>query len=112
MKDFLCFRTGADFSDYNMNQDPVAQNIARLTQRVEELEDLVVELKSKQSASEVVELKQLVSQLELENLAQIKQLKGMQQKRLSGKDLFMQNEMHSSYLSIMKEREKIIEQLH
>jgi hypothetical protein len=30
------------------------------------LEDLVIELKSKQSAGEIVELKQLISQLELD----------------------------------------------
>jgi hypothetical protein len=51
-----------------MNADPVALNTHRLVSRVEELEDLVIELKSKQSASEVVELKQLVQQLELENI--------------------------------------------
>jgi hypothetical protein len=28
------------------------------------------------------------------------------------KDLFQANEMHQSYLNIMKEREKVIEQLH
>ena len=60
-----------------MNADPVALNTQRLVQRVEELEDLVVELKSKQSASEVTELKQLISQLELENLAQLKQIKAL-----------------------------------
>lgn len=39
-------------------------------------------------------------------------VKFLQQKRLESKELFQANEMHSSYLSIMKEREKIIEKLH
>ena len=107
----MCFRQNSDFHGFTINQDPIAQNTHRLVQRVEELEDLVVELKSKQSASEMVELKQLVSQLELENLGLIKQLKNLHAKRVSSKDLFDKNEMHSSYLCIMKEREKIIEQL-
>ena len=68
----MCFRQGIEYNDFQMNADPIALNTQRLVQRVEELEDLVIELKSKQSASEVTELKQLISQLELENLAQIK----------------------------------------
>jgi len=44
-----------------MNADPIAVNTQRLVQRVEELEDLVIELKSKQSASEVTELKHLIA---------------------------------------------------
>ena len=32
--------------------------------------------------------------------------------RLNAKDLFMGNDMHQSYLIIMREREKIIEKLH
>lgn len=107
----MCFRQN-EFTDYSLNSDPIAQNTHRLVQRVEELEDLVVELKSKQSATEVVELKQLVSQLEMDNLQNSKIIGLLQQKRMSSKELFAQNEMHSSYLSIMKEREKIIEQMH
>jgi len=57
----MCFRNGQDGSEYGYNQDSVAQNTQRLVQRVEELEDLVVELKSKQSANEVTELKALVA---------------------------------------------------
>ena len=34
------------------------------------------------------------------------------QNRVGSKDLFQANEMHQSYLNIMKEREKVIEQLH
>ena len=34
------------------------------------------------------------------------------QQRTNSKDLFQANDMHQSYLNIMKEREKVIEQLH
>lgn len=46
--------------------DPIASNTQRLVLRVQELEDLVVELKSKQSASDIVELKQLISHMEID----------------------------------------------
>jgi hypothetical protein len=32
--------------------------------------------------------------------------------RVNSKDMFQANDMHQSYLNIMKEREKVIEQLH
>lgn len=66
MSDFLCFRQ-YDNQEPNISSDPVALNTYRLSQRVQELEDLVVELKSKQSASEMSELRDLVQQVELEN---------------------------------------------
>ena len=72
----------------------------------------MVELKSKQSANEVTELKALVAQLELDCVNQMKLIKALQQKRIASKDLFDRNEMHSSYLQIMREREKVIDQLH
>ena len=92
--------------------DPVVQNTQRLVQRVEELEDLAMELKSKQSADTIVELKQLISQLQLEATAQNEKLVILQHQRLNSRDLFQANDMHQSYLAIMKEREKVIEQLH
>jgi len=109
LKDFMCFRQGQE--EYSP-VDPIAQNTQRLNQRVEELEDLVIEFKSKQSASDVTELKHLVAQLELENLSYIKHIKQLETKRLASKELFAGNEMHQSYITIMKEREKVIEQLH
>ena len=72
---------------------------------------MVVELKQKQSANEMVELKQIIAQLEVENTHMQKMVAQLQEKRVSSKDLFGLNEMHQSYLSIMKEREKVIESL-
>lgn len=48
----------------------------------------------------------------MENLQNSKLIQHLQMKRLSSKELFHENEMHSSYLKIMKERQKVIEQLH
>jgi hypothetical protein len=59
MADFLCFRN-SDFQENNMQSDPIALNTHRLVSRLEELEDLVIELKSKQNASETIELKQVL----------------------------------------------------
>jgi hypothetical protein len=64
LKDFMCFRSSAYSQEYASNPaftDAVSQNTQRLVQRVEELEDLVIELKSKQSAGDIVEMKQLIS---------------------------------------------------
>ena len=57
MKDFTCFRGGQPLQLDGIGNDPVIANTHRLAQRVDELEDLVVELKQKQSASDIVELK-------------------------------------------------------
>ena len=76
---------------------------------MEELEDLAMELKSKQSADTIVELKQLISQLQLEATAQNDKLVILQHERLNSRDLSQANDMHQSYLTIMKEREKVIE---
>lgn len=54
----MCFMPTQEFGG---NAENIAQNTQRLVQRIEELEDLVIELKSKQSAGEIVELKQLIS---------------------------------------------------
>lgn len=67
MSDFMCFRTSNTQYDMNNSADPIAQNTQRLVQKIEELEDLVIELKSKQSANDLVELKQLVSELQLQS---------------------------------------------
>jgi len=42
--------------------EPIIENTQRLVSRVDELEDLVIELKSKQSASELTSLKDVISQ--------------------------------------------------
>ena len=63
MADFLVFRNGQiDINAMMPNQqNQVVANTLRLSQRVEELEDLVHELKTKQSVAEMIELKLLNS---------------------------------------------------
>ena len=72
----------------------------------------MIELKSKQSAGDIVEMKQLISTLELETNFLNEKIGALTQQRANSKDLFQANDMHQSYLNIMKEREKVIEQLH
>lgn len=111
----MCFRSSAYSQEYASNPafaDAVAQNTQRLVQRVDELEDLVIELKSKQSAGDIVEMKQLISSLELEANFLNEKIAILVQQRVNSKDMFQGNDMHSSYLNIMKERERVIEQLH
>jgi hypothetical protein len=55
MRDFVCFKQGPLPPDAIV--DPVMANTHRLVQRVDELEDLVIELKQKQSATDIAELK-------------------------------------------------------
>ena len=86
MKDFICFRSGSN--------DQVVENTQRLVLRVQELEDLVVELKSKQSANDLVELKQLVSLLQVELNKKQEILGALQIQRVNANDLFESNEMH------------------
>ena len=95
-----------------MFMDQIAQNTQKLVQRIDELEDLVAELKTKQTASEVADLKELVSQLQLENAQFVKKIAWLQEARISSKELFQANDMHQSYLEIMREREKVIESLY
>jgi hypothetical protein len=90
----------------------VLANTNRLVQRVDELEDLVIELKQKQSATDIAELKQLISQLQLESAGYIEKIKLLSEARVTAKELFTANELHSSYLTVMKDREKIIEKLY
>ena len=112
MSDFLCFRNGqAAPNDYN-RLDAIVANTNRLVSKVEELEDLIIELKSKQQAGDMVELKQLISELQIQDNKNQKKITLLAVQRLNSKDLFMGNDMHQSYLIIMREREKIIEKLH
>lgn len=69
LADFQCFRSSVpggyqtEMQSNPMFMDQIAQNTQKLVQRIDELEDLIAELKTKQTASEVADLKDLVSQL-------------------------------------------------
>ena len=87
----MSFRSSAYSQEYATNQafaDGIQQNTQRLVQRVEELEDLVIELKSKQSAGDIVEMKQLISSLELETNFLNEKIAALVQQRINSKDMF------------------------
>ena len=100
LSDFLCFRSSApggyqaEMQQNPMFMDQIAQNTQKLVAKIDELEDLVAELKTKQTASEVADLKDLVSQLQLENSHYAKKIGVLQEARINAKDLFQANDMH------------------
>jgi len=74
--------------------EPIIENTQRLVSRVDELEDLVIELKSKQSASELTNLKDVISQQQQENAYLVKKIGILSEKRINCKDMFQSNDMH------------------
>ena len=54
----------------------------------------MAELKTKQTGSEVADLKDLVSQLQLENTQYVKKIAFLSEKRMNSKELFQANDMH------------------
>ena len=65
---------------------------------MDELEDLVVELKQKQSASDIVELRQCISQQHLDLADYAEKIKLLSETRVKTQELFGANDMHQSYL--------------
>lgn len=57
-------------------------------------------------------LKEVISQQQEENAFLVKKIGILSEKRINCKEMFQSNDMHQSYLSIMKEREKVIESLY
>ena len=74
--------------------EPIIENTQRLVKRVDELEDLIIELKSKQSASELTNLKDVISQQQQENAYLVKKIGILSEKRINCKDMFQSNDMH------------------
>ena len=79
--------------DYNQ-LDAIVANTNRLVSKVEELEDLIIELKSKQQAGEMVELKQLISELQIQESKNQQKVQVLVSQRMNSKDLFVGNDMH------------------
>ena len=90
LKDYLPFAQSGVYSTETTlgPMDPIAANTQKLVQRIEELEDLVVELKTKQSVGEIVELKQLIAQLQIEAKSQDEKIATLTKQRVNSKDLF------------------------
>jgi hypothetical protein len=89
-------------------QDNHLQAQQRLLMRIEELEDLVVELKTQQSPSENVDLRALLVSKEQE----IKQLNNkiaeIRKTKVTAKNLFDSNELYETFKKAVDERNEVI----
>ena len=86
-------------------------NTQKLIQRIEELEDLVQELKNKYSAQESVELKAIVKNQGQQLRLQQSQLVELTKKRCQAKDLFGQNDLYLTFQKLISERDEMIKAL-
>lgn len=88
--------------------DNYLQAQQRLLMRIEELEDLVVELKTQQSPSENVDLRALLVSKEQE----IKQLNNkiaeIRKTKVAAKNLFDNNELYETFKKAVDERNDVI----
>lgn len=111
-------RLYADCKDYlSLKQNPqgssdsIMQGHQRLLMRIEELEDLVVELKSQQSPTENLDLKALLLQKEHENQLLNNKVEELRKLRVRAKDLFDNNELYVTFQKAIKEREDVISKM-
>lgn len=79
--------------------------------RIEELEDLVVELKSQQSPTENLDLKALLLQKEHENQLLKNKVEELRKLRVRAKDLFDNNELYVTFQKAIREREEVISKM-
>ena len=86
-------------------------NTQKLIQRIEELEDLVQELKNKYSAQESVELKAIVKNQGQQLRLQQSKLVELTKKRCQAKDLFGQNDLYLTFQKLISERDEMIKAL-
>lgn len=83
-------------------------NTQKLISRIEELEDLVVELRTQNSPQEVLELKNCINSQATEISLLRDKLQSLIQKRLRCMDLFEKNDLYASFQKVLKEREDVI----
>ena len=86
-------------------------NAQKLVHRIEELEDLVVELKNQNNAEEIFGLKQVLTQQNLQLTAHQEKIKVLSAMRVKFSDLFEKNELFESFQKLMKDRDHLISQL-
>ena len=86
-------------------------NTQKLIQRIEELEDLVQDLKNKYSAQESVELKAIVKNQSQQLRLQQSKLAELTKKRCQVKDLFGQNDLYLTFQKLISERDEMIKAL-
>lgn len=92
-------------------EDQVIYNTQKLATRIEELEDLIVELRQQNSTQEVLDLKTLVNAQATELSLLREKLHDAVKKRLRASELFEKNELYHSFQKIIKERDDLIRNL-
>lgn len=91
--------------------DQVLFNTQKLITRIEELEDLVVELKTKHSPQEVLELKSLINSQANEISVLKDKYLDASRRRFKAIELFDKNDLNSSFQKVIKERDDVIKSL-
>ena len=76
--------------------------------RIEELEDLVVELKNQQTPTEFIELKTLLVQKE-QNISKLNlKVEELRKQKVGAKNLFDGNELYQTFQAAVNERNDLI----
>jgi hypothetical protein len=76
--------------------------------RIEELEDLVVELKNQQTSTEFIELKSLLIQKEQDISLLNMKIEELRRQRMNAKNLFEGNELYEAFQKAVNERNDLI----
>ena len=82
-----------------------------MVQRIEELEDLVHDLKNSHNAQESVELKAIIENQSHQLNGQQIEISELSQKKCKSADLFGQNDLYQTFQKLIMERDEIIKTL-
>ena len=105
-KDFLALKQNPVLG--SSGQDNLLQSQQRLLMRIEELEDLVVELKNQQTPNEIIELKTLLILKEQEISKLNLKVDELKKVKVGAKNLFDGNELYQTFQSAVNERNDLI----
>lgn len=83
----------------------------QLALRVEELEDIIVELKAQNSVQQLIDLKQVITRQSAELTELNQKLKQLTKTKLRSQDLFESNELYESFQVLLKEKDVMIAEL-
>ena len=84
-----------------------------MKERVEQLEDIITELKTQSSAQTLIDLRKVIASQSVEITGLKEKLYLTQQQRCRAQDLFLENELYQTFQKMMRERDfKIQDLLH
>lgn len=83
-------------------------NTQKLISRIEELEDLVVELRTTNSAQQVIDLKNCINAQAIEINSLKEKLFEVMKRKHHVSDLFEKNELYISFQKLLNEKDEII----